>query len=82
MRSTFYSILATLTVAVLLLTENATAMNSNLALPYNDTASGPQTPYLSFHSPQSADLLFSPALLPPGQPRLRSSVRPACARSA
>lgn len=39
-------------------------MNSNLALPYNDTCSGPQTPYLSFYSPQSADLLFSPAMLP------------------
>ena len=56
-------ILSILAIVVLSRTENATAMNSNLALPYNDTCSGPQTPYLSFRSPQSADLLFAPAVL-------------------
>ncbi len=33
-------------------------MNHNLARPYGDGCSPPQTPYLSFHSPQSDDLLF------------------------
>ena len=35
------------------------AMNLNLASPYGDVCSPPQTPYLSFHSPQSPNLLFS-----------------------
>ena len=51
-------------IALLSLTGTISAMNSNLALPYNDGCSPPQTPYLSFYSPQSADLLFSPAGLP------------------
>jgi cephalosporin-C deacetylase len=34
------------------------AMNHNLACPWGDVCSPPQTPYLSFHSPQSDDLLF------------------------
>jgi len=33
-------------------------MNHNLARPYGDGCSPPQTPYLSFHSPQSDTLLF------------------------
>jgi len=35
------------------------AMNLNLALPYGDACSPPQTPYLSFRSPQSEEMLFS-----------------------
>ena len=38
---------------------NGSAMNMNLAVPFGDVCSGPQTPYLSFHSPQSENLLFS-----------------------
>jgi len=45
---------------LLLLTMNpGYAMNANLACPYGDTCSPPQTPYLSFHSPQSPNLLFN-----------------------
>ena len=33
-------------------------MNLNLACPWSDTCSPPQTPYLSFHSPQSENLLI------------------------
>ena len=35
------------------------ALEINLACPWDDVASGPQTPYLSFHSPGSRDLLFA-----------------------
>ncbi len=35
------------------------AMNLNLACPYGDLCSPPQTPYLSFHSPQSDNMLFT-----------------------
>jgi cephalosporin-C deacetylase-like acetyl esterase len=45
-------------------------MNLNLALPWDDRCSPPQTPLLAFHSPQSADLLFGPAALGPGQSSL------------
>jgi cephalosporin-C deacetylase-like acetyl esterase len=34
-------------------------MNANLACPYGDACSPPQTPYLSFRSPQSEDMLFN-----------------------
>jgi len=34
------------------------AMNLNLACPWGDGCSPPQTPYLAFHSPQSDNLLF------------------------
>jgi hypothetical protein len=45
---------------LLLLTSNAgNAMNANLACPYGDSCSGPQTPYLNFHSPQGKDMLFN-----------------------
>jgi cephalosporin-C deacetylase-like acetyl esterase len=47
--------------ALLVLTgldNEANAMNHNLAVPWGDKCSPPQTPYLSFHSPQSDDLLF------------------------
>jgi len=64
MKSKTLASLALLAAAFLSLPGTAGAMNSNLAVPYDDTCSGPQTPYLSFYSPQSADLLFSPALLP------------------
>lgn len=37
---------------------NGAAMNLNLASPYGDACSPPQTPYLSFHSPRSGTLLF------------------------
>ena len=46
-------------VAVVYLgTEKVSAMNLNLACPWSDTCSPPQTPYLTFHSPQSENLLF------------------------
>jgi cephalosporin-C deacetylase-like acetyl esterase len=38
------------------------AMNLNLAMPFGDQCSPPQTPYLSFYSPQADDLLFQPKL--------------------
>lgn len=38
---------------------SASAMNLNLACPWDDTCSPPQTPYLVFHSPQSENLLFA-----------------------
>jgi cephalosporin-C deacetylase-like acetyl esterase len=45
---------------LLLLTVNpGYAMSANLACPYGDTCSPPQTPYLSFHSPQSGEMLFT-----------------------
>jgi cephalosporin-C deacetylase len=47
--------------ALLVLTgwdNEANAMNINLAVPWGDKCAPPQTPYLSFHSPQSDDLLF------------------------
>ena len=34
------------------------SMNLNLATPWGDVCSPPQTPFLSFHSPQSADMIF------------------------
>lgn len=45
-------------------------MNSNLARPYSDIPSSPHTSLLSFHSPQSADLLFTPAMVAGRQHRL------------
>lgn len=38
----------------------AKSMNHNLAVPFADKNSPPQTPYLAFYSPQDRDLLFSP----------------------
>jgi len=38
---------------------DVSAMNLNLGCPYGDGCSPPQTPYLSFHSPQSDNLLFT-----------------------
>ena len=60
----FFLLLAIPVIAMLLLVRTASAMNSNLALPYTDGCSGPQIPYLSFYSPQSPDLIFSPATMP------------------
>jgi cephalosporin-C deacetylase-like acetyl esterase len=37
----------------------AHALEMNVACPWDDVASGPQTPYLAFHSAQSPDLLFA-----------------------
>jgi cephalosporin-C deacetylase-like acetyl esterase len=37
---------------------SAHAMTTNLALPWNDGCSRPQTPYLTFYSPQRESLLF------------------------
>ncbi len=48
----------------------AQAMNHNLVVPWNDRCSPPQTPYLAFYSPQSADMLFSPATLSRGESSL------------
>ena len=42
-------------------------MNLNLALPWDDKCSPPQTPFLVFYSPQSPTLLFSPATCRPGR---------------
>ena len=39
-------------------TGNVSAMNLNLAAPWGDTCSPPQSPYLAFHSQQSENLLF------------------------
>lgn len=48
----------------------AIAMNMNVAGPYDDHCSSPQTRYLSFHSPQCEDMLFTPASLSRKQPSL------------
>ena len=45
-------------------------MNLNLAMPWDDKCSGPQTPLLVFYSPQSPNLLFEPARRGVGQPAL------------
>jgi cephalosporin-C deacetylase-like acetyl esterase len=42
-----------------LIPQGANAMNLNLALPYGDACAPPQTPYLSFRSPQSEEMLFN-----------------------
>jgi cephalosporin-C deacetylase-like acetyl esterase len=62
-------ILSLAIVSTAILTQAATtkAMNLNLPLPWDDKCSPPQTPYLAFRSPQSADLFFEPAALGPGQ---------------
>jgi cephalosporin-C deacetylase-like acetyl esterase len=57
-------------VAILTQTATANAMNLNLALPWDDKCSPPQTPFLVFYSPQSPALLFSPATCGPGQSSL------------
>jgi hypothetical protein len=60
------------TLATLIVTQAATtkAMNLNLAMPWDDKCSPPQTPYLAFRSPQSGDILFDPAAIGPGQSSL------------
>lgn len=57
----FLRLLRPLSIALLpLLTTTAgQAMNLNLAMPWGDGCSPPQTPYLSFRSPQSDNLLFA-----------------------
>jgi cephalosporin-C deacetylase-like acetyl esterase len=60
----------TLATAILISTAASNAMNHNLAWPWNDKCSPPQTAYLAFHSPQSADMLFTPAALGSGQSSL------------
>ena len=60
------SILATVTIAIVAHGAATQAMNLNLALPWDDKCSPPQTPFLAFYSPQSATLLFDPATLKPG----------------
>ncbi len=55
--------LATLASAILISTAATDAMNLNLVCPWNDKCSSPQTAYLAFHSPQSADMLFDRASL-------------------
>lgn len=60
-----------LTLAGLALSLQAvSAMNMNLATPYNDNCSPPQTPYLSFYSPQGTDLLFDRSSLGRGHTTL------------
>lgn len=64
-------LLRMLTLAALAVSMRAvSAMNMNLAMPYSDNCSPPQTPYLSFYSPQSADLLFDRASLGRGHTTL------------
>ena len=48
----------------------AVAMNLNLAVPWNDKCSPPQTPFLAFYSPQSAEMLFTPQILGPREQSL------------
>ena len=62
--------LLALATAILIPTAASEAMNLNVACPWNDKCSPPQTPYLAFYSPQAADMLFDPAALPPGQSSL------------
>jgi hypothetical protein len=50
--------LAGLLLSILTMTPGY-AMTANLACPYGDACSPPQTPYLNFHSPQSPDMLFN-----------------------
>ena len=50
------------------------AMNLNLACPWSDTCSPPQSPYLAFHSPQSETCSSPPAK------RSSCSARLACAQ--
>jgi cephalosporin-C deacetylase-like acetyl esterase len=62
MRSVIGTLLNAAVFAGLLLTSTineGNAMNANLACPYGDTCSPPQTPSLSFRSPQSEDMLFT-----------------------
>ena len=54
---------AALATAILLPAAPTNAMNLNVAVPWSDACSSPQTPYLTFYSPQSADMLFGPAAL-------------------
>jgi len=56
---THFGTLAAVGMIFQLSTEKGTAMNLNLAMPWGDACSPPQTPYLSFHSPQSDNLLFA-----------------------
>ncbi|MGA2618841.1 MAG: acetylxylan esterase [Thermoguttaceae bacterium] len=62
--------LATMATAILIPTAATDAMNHNLVWPWNDKCSPPQTAYLAFHSPQSADMLFDRASLGSGQSSL------------
>jgi cephalosporin-C deacetylase len=45
-------------------------MNHNLAVPYSDIPSPPQTSSLSFYCPESLDLLFKSSMLSPQQPNI------------
>ena len=46
------------TIFLLFFVGKGNAMNHNLSRPYGDGCSPPQTPYLSFHSPLSENMLF------------------------
>jgi cephalosporin-C deacetylase-like acetyl esterase len=48
-----------LTSALLMIAGGVSAMTLNLAYPWGDGCSPPQTPYLSFYSPQSEDMIFT-----------------------
>ena len=43
---------------LMLITIGGYAMNLNLAWPWGDVCSPPQTPYLAFYSSQSDDMMF------------------------
>ena len=45
-------------LCMLLISWNVHAMTANLALPWSDACSKPQTPFLAFYSPQRSDLMF------------------------
>lgn len=62
--------LATLVIFCFCRLESVFAMNLNLAMPYGDTCSPPQTPDLVFYSPQSEDMLFEPSMLSKRRPSI------------
>ena len=53
-----FKTLAVCGLASMSLINKGEAMNHNLAWPWADKCSPPQTPYLAFHSPQSETLIF------------------------
>ena len=62
--------LAALATAFWLPTGDNQGHESQLVVPWDDKCSPPQTPYLAFHSPQSAIMLFDPTTLVPGHSSL------------
>lgn len=63
-------ILASVVLALVSETAPAGAMNLNLAMPWGDQCSPPQTPYLAFFNFQTTDMLFTPQSLRPHESTL------------